>query len=203
MLAIVPVNSRSSAKRRLSPLLGKPERVALVEAMLADVVAACVAARAVERVLVVTPDRALAPPDAEVLRDDGRGHAHAIDVALAGCRSDGALVVMADCPLVRPETLDLICDSARPIALAPARDGGTNALALRPPDVVRPAFGVREGAAVLLRRAHELGLDAAVVDDPLLALDVDTPEDVRRMLELGAGTRAHAYLDSNLSVSAE
>jgi 2-phospho-L-lactate guanylyltransferase len=203
MFAIVPVNSRSAAKRRLAPLLTVRERAALVEAMLADVVAACKAASSVERILVVTPDPALAPTDTDVLFDRGRGHAAAVADGLAQCRSDGALIVMADCPLVRAETLDLLCESARPVALAPAQDGGTNGLALRPHDVVEPAFGIPGGAVVLTRRSEHLGLDVAIVDDPLLALDVDVPEDLERVLDLGPDTRTAAFLDSVLAVPAE
>ena len=203
MLAIIPVNSPSSAKRRLAHLLTAEDRAALVAAMLADVVAACRAARCVDDVLVVTPEPSLVPEEAQVLVDAGRGHAEAIAEGLDRCRSDGALVVMGDCPLVRPETLELLCESARPIALAPAQDGGTNALALRPHDVIEPAFGLPYGATVLMRRARQLGLEVAVVDDPLLALDVDRPEDVERVLELGPATRTAATLDSALAVSAE
>jgi 2-phospho-L-lactate guanylyltransferase len=204
VLAIVPVNSPSSAKRRLGPLLSGPQRAALVEAMLSDVVDACKRARSVDAVLVVTPDAALAPAGIDVLVDLGKGHSRAVGLALADPRAAaGALVVMGDCPLVRPETLDLLAAEARPVALCPAQDGGTNALALRPADAVEPAFGVKNGAKVTIERARLLGFEAAVVDDPLVALDVDRPEDVERVLELGHGTATHRFLDQALAVSAE
>jgi 2-phospho-L-lactate guanylyltransferase len=204
MLAIVPVDSPSSAKRRLGPLLSAAQRAGLVEAMLADVVEACNRAQSVTTVLVVTPDPALAPAGVDVLIDPGRGHSQAIGRALADPRAAaGAIVVMADCPLVRPETLDLLAAEARPIALCPAQDGGTNALALRPADALEPAFGVKNGALVTIERARRRGFEATVVDDPLVALDVDPPEDVERVLELGHGTATHRFLDQALAVSAE
>jgi 2-phospho-L-lactate guanylyltransferase len=203
LLAIIPVNSPASAKRRLAPLLRAELRAQLVSAMLADVVAACAESQSVDAVLVVTPDPELAPEGVEVLVDAGRGHAAAVTVALAQCRAQGALVVMADCPLVRPETLDLLCDSAQPVAVAPAQDGGTNAVALRPPDVLEPAFGVLDGAAVLVERAERLGVHVTVVDDPLLALDVDRPEDVERVVELGRSTRTGEFLSHALASAAQ
>jgi 2-phospho-L-lactate guanylyltransferase len=203
LLAIIPVNSPTSAKRRLASLLRAELRAGLVKAMLGDVIEACRESRAVERILVVTPDPALAPPEVEVLVDAGRGHAAAVTVALAQCRAEGALVVMADCPLVRPETLDLLCDSAHPVAVAPAQDGGTNAIALRPPDILEPAFGVLDGSAVVVQRAERLGVHVAVVDDPLLALDVDRPEDVERVLDLGSGTGTGAFLRHALAAPAQ
>lgn len=171
--------------------------------MLADVVDACAGARSVSEVLVVTPDPGVAPAGTRVLLDAGRGHAAAIALALGQSAGRDALVVMADCPLVTPASIDALAGAARPIALCPALDGGTNALALRPAGIVEPAFGVPHGAAVLVERARGLGLAAAVVADPLAALDVDTPDDLRRVLELGGGTRTHRLLDRALAASAE
>lgn len=197
MLAIVPVNAHESAKRRLASVLPLPERIALVRAMLADVVSACESAEAITEVLVVTPDPLAVPNTVRVLVDDGLGHAEAIRSALAQAPAEGAVVVMADCPLVRPETLDRLARSARPIALCAARDGGTNALALRPAHVIEPAFGIRNGAAVNLARAHAAGFEATLINDVRLASDVDTPSDLERVLELGAGTRTLAFLASS------
>ena len=56
LLAIIPVNSPASAKRRLAPVLRAELRARLVTAMLADVVAACEESRSVESILVVTPE---------------------------------------------------------------------------------------------------------------------------------------------------
>ena len=60
------------------------------------------------------------------------------------------------------------------------RDGGVNALALRPVDGFVPTFGVPVEETLAAARAA--GIDPAVLDDPLLALDVDRPEDYEAML---------------------
>ena len=185
MLAIVPVKGRDGAKSRLADLLSDAERAELVAAMLGDVVDACAAAGSVDRVLVVTPEPHVAPEGVEVLVDEGVGHAYAIRLALDDPRAaEGAIVVMADCPLVQPESLDALAEAARPIALVRSADGGTNALALRPGNAVEPAFGVDGSADVTIDRARAAGHEPAVLDDPLLALDVDRPEDVARFHEL-------------------
>jgi 2-phospho-L-lactate guanylyltransferase len=178
VLAIVPVKGLNGAKSRLAGALTPEERARLVADMLAHVLAACAEAEAVERTLLVTPDPGLAPRGLDVLVDSGIGHAAAIAAALADPRAaGGALVVMADCPLVTAESLDALAAAARPLALVAATDGGTNALALASPGIVEPAFGVRGGAALTIERARAAGIEPAVLDDPRLAFDVDLPED--------------------------
>lgn len=181
MLAIVPVKGLDGAKTRLAPRLSAEGRGRLVAEMLDTVLTACAGAGVIGRTLLVTPDRALARDGVDVLVDAGTGHADALALALADPRAaEGALVVMADCPLVTAEALDALARAARPLALAPARDGGVNALALSQVNGFRPRFGVP--AETTLAEAREAGLDAVVVDDPALALDVDRPEDYELLL---------------------
>jgi 2-phospho-L-lactate guanylyltransferase len=181
VLAVVPVKGRDGAKTRLAPLLQPEERTRLVLDMLERVLEACAGAGSITGTLLVTPDPGIAPGGVEVLRDAGTGHADAIALALRDERArEEALVVMADCPLVRPESLDALVAAASPIALAPSRDGGVNALALRMVNGFVPPFGVPVEETIVAARAA--GFEPAVVDDPLLALDVDRPEDYEAML---------------------
>ena len=181
MLGIVPVRGVHGAKTRLAPLLSPDERAGLVLEMLERVLDACRGSAAIARTLLVTPDRTLAPDGVEVLVDAGVGHSEAVAAALADPRArDGALVVMADCPLVTGASLDALAEAARPLALAPSRDGGVNALALRPVDGFRPPFGVP--AVETLASARAAGLEPVVIDDLRLALDIDRPEDYELLL---------------------
>jgi 2-phospho-L-lactate guanylyltransferase len=181
VLGIVPVKGLAVAKTRLAPLLSAEERARLVVDMLDGVLTACREASAIDGTLLVTPDPALARHGVSLLVDAGTGHADAVALALADPRAaSGALVVMADCPLVTPEALDALAASARPLALARARDGGVNALALQEVDGFRPRFGVPAGTTVAAARAA--GYEPVVLDDPRLALDVDLPADYELLL---------------------
>jgi 2-phospho-L-lactate guanylyltransferase len=181
VLGIVPVKGLDGAKTRLAPRLSATERAELVVEMLDRVLAACAEADAIERTLLVTPDPGLARDGLDVLIDAGTGHAEAVGLALADPRAaEGALVVMGDCPLVTARSLDALARAAQPLALAPARDGGVNALALRAVNGFAPRFGIPADATVAEARAA--GLAAVVVEDPALALDVDTPEDYDLLL---------------------
>ena len=58
--------------------------------------------------------------------------------------AEAMLVVPADVPLITPDAVDLVVSSAPDgpvVVVAPAHDGGTNGLLLRPPDVISPQFG--------------------------------------------------------------
>jgi 2-phospho-L-lactate guanylyltransferase len=181
VLAVVPVKGRDGAKTRLAPVLSPAERARLVLDMLGRVLGACAEADAITGTLLVTPDPGFAPRGVDVLRDAGTGHADAVAEALRDRRArGGVLVVMADCPLVQAESLDALAAAATPLALVPSRDGGVNALALHPLNGFVPSFGVP--VEMTLAAARAAGLDAAVIDDPLLSLDVDSPEDYEAML---------------------
>ena len=182
MLAIVPVKGLNGAKTRLVPLLSLEERAELVRGMLAAVLAACEESESVMSTLVVTPEPRLAPIGVEILLDPGVGHAAAVVSALADRRAaNGALVVMADCPLATGGSLDRLAKAATPVALVPALDGGLNALALSSPGLFHPVFGVPDAAARTIESARAAGIEPAVVDEPLLAFDVDRPSDLKRL----------------------
>jgi 2-phospho-L-lactate/phosphoenolpyruvate guanylyltransferase len=181
VLAIVPVKGLNGAKTRLVPLLSPGERAELVRVMLAAVLAACTESESVTRTLVVTPEPELAPVGVEILLDPGNGHAAALASALADSRAtNGALVVMADCPLASGGSLDRLARAAAPAALVRALDGGLNALALSSPNLFEPLFGVPDAALRTVERARAAGIEPAVVDEPLLAFDVDRPSDLKR-----------------------
>jgi 2-phospho-L-lactate guanylyltransferase len=181
VLAIVPFKGLNGAKTRLSAALSPDERARLALEMLERVLVACEGASSIRRTLLVTPDPGLFHGDVDFLVDSGTGHAEAVALALADPRAQaGAVVVMADCPLVEPDSLDALVAAARPLALVPARDGGVNALALLTPGAFTPVFGVP--ATETVARARAAGIEPAIVADERLSLDVDRPEDYERAL---------------------
>jgi 2-phospho-L-lactate guanylyltransferase len=181
VLAIVPFKGLDGAKTRLAAVLSSDERAQLARQLLERVLAACREAACIRETLLVTPAPGSAPTGVPVLVDSGTGHADAISLALADQRARaGAIVVMADCPLVTPDALEVLAGAADPLALAPARDGGVNALALQAGTPFVPRFGVPVEEMVAAARAA--GLEPALVEDPALALDVDRPEDYELVL---------------------
>lgn len=192
--AIIPIKRFGHAKQRLLSTLDRPQRAAVVKAMLADVLAAVDAATLVERVIVVTGEgraerialrhaqRTTTP--LEVLRDpDDRGHSEAATLGVIRALSLGAectVLLPGDCPLLDASQLDDALERMKPgrVAIVPDRHGtGTNSLLLCPADAIGPAFGA--GSMERHReRATKAGYEVAVEELDSLALDLDTSEDL-------------------------
>lgn len=206
--AVVPVKSLAAGKSRLAAALGRAPAQALALAMLEDVLAALRRVPALDVIAVVTPDRDVAlaadRAGARALLGDDPG----LDAALARAGRElgpagagGLLVVLGDVAGARAEDLARLLDAlaAGPpprAALAPSADGGTAALARRPPDAFASCFGPdsarrhREAAAVAGIPLVELAL-------PSLALDLDDLADLHAFLAgPGDGTRTRALLAS-------
>jgi 2-phospho-L-lactate guanylyltransferase len=186
--AVLPVKRFDAAKQRLAGGIDDERRAGLAAAMLADVLEAIAAARSIERTIVVTSEAvaiAMAKTaGAEVLPDpDEGGHSGAALSGVARAQAAGARCVVllpGDCPLLDPRELERLLTGLpeRYVAIVPDRHGtGTNALALAPPDAIRPAFG--EGSCARhVAAARKAGIPHAVEELPSLALDLDTPADV-------------------------
>ena len=191
-VAVLPVKRFEDAKSRLGD---EHDRPALAAGMVERVLDALCGAASLDRVLVVTGDAGAArqarAAGAEVVdepRPEGHSAAAArgVDRALA-LGADRVLLVPGDCPLLRAEDVEgLLARHPGPgVVVVPDRHGtGTNALLLRPPTAIAPAFG--EGSRERhVRLARDAGVDVVVDEVPALLLDVDTPED----LEIVAGAR--------------
>jgi 2-phospho-L-lactate/phosphoenolpyruvate guanylyltransferase len=206
--AIIPVKRFGAAKQRLLDALTRPERAALVRAMLADVLSAACDAAMIERVIVVTGEgraertalghaRRVATP-VEVLREPrDRGHPEAATLGIVRAKALGArcaALLPGDCPLLEASELDAALGRMRDgrIAVVPDRHGtGTNALLLAPPDAIRPGFGP-ESRARHIERGRAGGFVVAVERLESLALDLDTPEDLGLLASRLEGDQASA-----------
>jgi 2-phospho-L-lactate guanylyltransferase len=195
-VAILPVKRFARAKQRLRAGVDGDARERLAAAMVADVLAVLAGYAALERVVVVTAEESVAEAataaGAHVVPDPdeaGQSAAAALGVLVARdeLAAQRALLVPGDTPSLSVEDLDVLLARAEPVVIVPDRHGtGTNALLLRPPAAIAPAFGPgsceRHQSA-----AAAAGVDHAVVRLASLALDVDTPEDL-------AALRASAHV---------
>jgi 2-phospho-L-lactate guanylyltransferase len=204
----MPVKDLHDAKQRLAGVLDPAERQALFRAMLEDVLSALAAAEGLAGILMVTRD-----PEAQSLaarygarvlvEESNRGHTAASSLGAWTLAQEGAagmLQLPADIPLVTPDDLAALLQAHGPapaVTLAPSRDRqGSNAVACSPPDLLPLRFG-EDSFVPHLERARAIGIEPRVVERPGLALDVDTPDDLRTFLAAPSDTRAFADLREN------
>jgi 2-phospho-L-lactate/phosphoenolpyruvate guanylyltransferase len=191
---VVVARVGDGAKSRLAGRLNADQRRKLALAMLADVLDTCQQARGlISGTLAVVDEpaaRAVAlRGGALAIADPGVGDMNAaVAAGVAAVTKLGAktvLIVPGDVPLISVADIRALLDSAgaesRAVVIGASNDGyGTNALVLRPADVIAPAFGPPS-----VGRHVQLGLAAGahtVVRAGLgLALDIDTPDDLQAL----------------------
>lgn len=188
--AVVVGRTGPDAKSRLAGMLPPRARSALAVAMLRDVLAAAGAAGLDGAIAVLDPS--LSAEGVRVLPDRGAGLNAAVATGVAAAVAAGAetvIVLPGDVPLIDKEdvaTLIAALDGPRSVVVAPDRHGsGTNALALRPGDVIQPAFGA-DSADRHEAAATSAGASARRAVIERVALDVDTPDDLRELMRRGA-----------------
>ena len=108
-------------------------------------------------------------------------------------------VLLPDTPLVTSWALTRALHTIGPVVLAPAADEvGTNLLVRRPPRAIRARFGP-DSYRRHLQEAAEASLPVAVVDDPQLAFDLDSEDDILELLRADrVGRTAEVCIDMDL-----
>lgn len=208
-IALIPVKTPSEAKMRLAGVLDAEARAGLALAMLDDVLAAAGDARRFDEIAVVSADSEslarAAALGARPIEEDHvpRGLNEGLEQAIRWLRERGAeelVVLPADIPLALPADIAAVVDALvvveeRRVALVRAGDGGTNALALRPPDVIPMRFGP-QSADAHSREATAAGAEVIELDVPRMSFDVDGPEDLQRLLTEQPGSATRRWLQA-------
>jgi 2-phospho-L-lactate guanylyltransferase len=174
--------------------------------MLEDVLHALVRVPRVLGITVVSADRSVrktAIRNGAYFLPEGkrRGLNNALRLALHDGQNRNAtasLILPSDIPLATPHEITrlLRLSDGYPITITPSKDEhGTNALILRPPGVINPAFGVNSFERHL-SIANRKRLRVRVVKLKGVALDLDDPFDLSRIRRLSLGNRTGIFLKS-------
>lgn len=213
-MILLPVKNLANAKQRLAAVLGQVARTELAQAMLTDVVEAIVAYGSDEVALATSDPFAVELADQygfEIIRDEANvSETDAIEVATRVCESRGiesTLVIPGDIPLIEAGDIRAIYDASPDTGavLVPSQDKrGTNAVLRRPGSLFPLRFG-NDSFLPHLAAALAANKSCVVLSLPGIALDIDTPEDLRELADaagqkksqvlarkLGFGTRRQA-----------
>jgi len=193
--AIVPVKPLKRGKSRLSDILTVAERTQLNQSMLVNTLKTLKLIEEVDTVLVVSRDpSALAIArdfDARTVLEDGNPELNtALQRATLVAKAyyiNEILVLPADLPLVKPEHIkDFLTHVSSPpeMIIAPdLRKDGTNALYLNPVDLISFHYG--PGSYNLhLTEAKKANAKIQIIENEVLGLDLDLPEDLKRFKEI-------------------
>lgn len=213
MWAIVPLKSLETAKQRLAGMLSAAERRDLMLAMARDVLAALCQAKRLAGILIVSrspeagalaqafsTERFAEGPGADLPEALTQASAYLSDHFAAR----GVMVIPADVPLIRAEEVGDILAGHEAMdgaggAVTVVPDGerqGTNCLVLSPPDVIGFVFDGKSFRPHV-EAAFARGLTPRVVPSRGFALDIDTADDLRHLLEVGRTTQTGTFLEKS------
>jgi 2-phospho-L-lactate guanylyltransferase len=187
---LLAVKRLDTAKSRLASRFSDPDRLSIAAALFEDSLDLCRRTTHL-RWWVVSDDQDVVDSARalgfEAMKDTGSGLNDAITTSARALTELGATsvtVLPCDVPLATPEDLLDITDTGElsDIVVVPSEgDGGTNALYLRPPEVIAPLFG----PGSLSRHVHAAetaSLRCSVLPLERLELDLDTPDDIDKFL---------------------
>ncbi|MFQ6074046.1 MAG: 2-phospho-L-lactate guanylyltransferase [Candidatus Bathyarchaeia archaeon] len=203
VFAAIPVKTLLKSKMRLSLVLNPKERQTLTLAMLEDVLKA-VKRSVVRETVVISSERTV-----EELADnfavsylEERRHElnHAVKQATEWCIRNNAssvLILPADIPLVTSEDINRmveLCPKRACVVISPSQNGGTNALLRKPPNLIPIHFGPDSFRKHKAEALHKR-IPIRVYRSERVAMDIDSPKDLEKLLEIKAQTASHRFLE--------
>jgi 2-phospho-L-lactate guanylyltransferase len=203
VFAVIPVKSLSKAKMRLSVVLNPQERQAFTLAMFEDVLNAVKRSR-VHQTVVISSDLVVQKFahrfGVTTLQEKAYGLNKVIAQATSWCiqkDAESVLILPGDIPLLKPEDVNkmISLSSEEPcIVISPSRNEGTNALLLKPPNVIQPRFGP-DSFRKHLSEASTQKVLSKVYSSNRISLDIDSVEDLKLLLKTERNTSSHKLLE--------
>ncbi len=201
---IVPVKNLENSKTSFSEVFSLDQRKELTLSMLEDVLESAGRVQKVETV-VVSPDpevvRFVEDRGTKTLEEPGLGLNRALEMAIGESINLGfeqILILPVDVPLVKPDDIKEILDLAeggKCVVITPSEENGTNALFLRPPDVIDLQFG-GESFPNHVEEVRSRGAELKIYRSERLERDIDEPPNLIKIETLGKGTSTHSLLNS-------
>lgn len=186
---MIPVKPLNRAKSRLADVLTPEQRYQFSETMLKRILSVIQEVSRIAGTLVISRD----PKVLAIAREYGartvqEGGTPELNLALTrGVEvvkqwgAEAVFVLPADLPFIEAEDLMAIIDMGEePMSVVIASDhgrDGTNALLLRPPDIIKFQYG--EGSFERhIAMAHEAGAKVYTYESEGILLDIDVPADL-------------------------
>ena len=182
LLFIIPMKDPAVAKSRLSEVLPDAVRARLAMALFRRMLGFLAGAQPEVDLLVVSESDAIAAEVAGYfLRQKGEGLNTAVTEAATWAKAHGyGAICVLPADLADPSAADLarLLALGEGVSIAPAHDGGTNALLVSPPDAISFHYG--KGSCLAHQRAAA-GLPCTIIPLESFKYDIDTSADLARV----------------------
>ena len=189
---ILPVKRLDKAKQRLGTHFSDEARLQIARALLEDALRLCRSTAGFITWWVVSDDPKVLERASSYnlfgIKDESESLNGAVAYATRKVEMEGATsvtIIPSDAPMAFEGDLRDLVDTGvtSDMVLVPSeRDGGTNAIYMRPPTLLDPQFGPNSLNAHM-SLAGRTGLRCSMLVLPRLALDIDTLEDVDTFLK--------------------
>jgi 2-phospho-L-lactate guanylyltransferase len=213
--ALIPMKDLAGAKMRLADVLDAGERSELALAMLTDVIVACRESACFDVIGVVSGDSevfwharelgAKPIPEPATLVGLNEGLTFGQRYMARRVAVTELVILPADVPLVRADDVSAVMKALGGVGarcvIVRARDNGTNALALRPPEAVPMRFG-RDSADAHIEAARAADIEVVELTNERLAFDVDAAEDLDALAGLPVGAATAGWLEARAHYTA-
>jgi len=186
--ALVPIKPFHAAKTRLRSVLSDSERLEMSKALFQKTMLVLEQVEGIVGIAVVSAERvacsAFQKPCLWIEEAGVYGlnaALHLATIALQSAGAEGLLIIPADLPLLDKDSIENMIQRATigdGMVIAPdRRRDGTNALLVKPPGLITYAFGAHSFARHVMA-AQKNNIDPCIVENEILALDLDIPEDL-------------------------
>jgi 2-phospho-L-lactate guanylyltransferase len=189
MNVLIPVKSLEHAKSRLNDSLSPDERKHLVLQMLDHVIDIVQSCKEITKITIVTPDEEIKnhvqKREISVLSEEKPGYNESLTKAAAHEKGNALLTIAADLPLLTTDDINHLLQLAKShdIVLAPAKDGGTNAVFMKFALILPYLFG-EHSFEYYKKTAQEKKLSVGIYQSETIAFDIDTEEDLKKFKEM-------------------
>ena len=186
LLFLIPMKDPRRAKSRLSAVMPDGVRARLAMALYRRMLGFLTVVKPDVDILVVSDSAALAREVSDVffIKQSDSGLNAAITEGAAWAKAQGyASICVLPADLADPAATELerlLALEGRGVVLAPAHDGGTNALMVTPPDAISFCFG-RGSCSAHQRAAQAAGMPCTIIPLESLKYDIDTSSDLARI----------------------
>ena len=205
---IIPIKTFENSKNRLKSQLNNKVRIHLCEFMAMDVLKAVSESDEYDRVIIITKekqafsnylnDKILILEESEEI-----GINQAISYAYKKFNigeKDVVLILHADIPLISKNDINWMLKKLslyeRMVIIAPSlRKDGTNALLVKPANLIKFQFGKNSYEKHLDLLKNEQDLDVLIFENENISLDIDTFEDLIKFHKIKSNTFTQEFLN--------